>query len=97
MIARIWYGYTTAEDADRYQAVKEPEMLPGISTVRGYVGSCLLRRSKGSEVEFVVIVLWESLDAVRNFVRPDLEAAVVPLSVARCYHDTMSARHITKS
>jgi heme-degrading monooxygenase HmoA len=78
MIARIWHGYTTAENANRYEAVKKPEMLPGISTVRGYVGSYLLRRSKGSEVEFVVIMLWESLDAIRNFVGPDYDAAVVP-------------------
>jgi heme-degrading monooxygenase HmoA len=78
MIARIWHGYTAAENANRYEAVKKREMLPGISTVRGYVGSYLLRRSKGSEVEFVVIMLWESLDAIRNFVGPDCEAAVVP-------------------
>jgi len=78
MIARIWHGYTTAENANRYEAVKKREMLPGISTVRGYVGSYLLRRSKGGEVEFVVIMLWASLDAIRNFVGADYEAAVVP-------------------
>jgi heme-degrading monooxygenase HmoA len=78
MIARIWHGYTTADNANRYEAVKKREMLPGISTVRGYVGSYLLRRSKGSEVEFVVIMLWESLDSIRNFVGADYEAAVVP-------------------
>ncbi len=97
MIARIWHGYTTVENANRYEAVKKREMLPGISTVRGYVGSYLLRRSKGGEVEFVVIMLWASLDAIRNFVGADYEAAVVPPDCEALCRGTTSARRITKS
>jgi heme-degrading monooxygenase HmoA len=78
MIARIWHGYTTAENASKYEAIKKRKMLPGISTVRGYIGSYLLRRMNSGEVEFTVITLWESLDAIRDFVGADYEAAVVP-------------------
>jgi heme-degrading monooxygenase HmoA len=48
------------------------------SALSGYIGSYLLRRMNSGEAEFTVITLWESLDAIRNFVGADYEAAVVP-------------------
>lgn len=56
----------------------KPELLPGISKVAGYNGSYLLRRELGSEVEFITIMLWDSLDAIRAVAGPDYETAVVP-------------------
>jgi len=38
----------------------------------------LLRRDLESEVEFVTILWFDSLDAVRNFAGEDHEVAVVP-------------------
>ena len=35
MIARIWHGYTKPENADAYEAMLRPEVLPGISRVKG--------------------------------------------------------------
>ncbi len=78
MIARIWHGYTTAENAAAYQAMLTPEVLPGVGQLEGYKGSYFLRRDLESEVEFVTIMLWESLDAIRNFAGPDYEVAIVP-------------------
>ena len=81
MIARIWHGYTTPENADAYEAMLKPEVLPGISRVKGFRGSYFLRRELGpeldSEVEFVTILLWESLVTLRDFAGPNYEAAVV--------------------
>jgi hypothetical protein len=48
------HGYTTADNANKYEAVKKRELLPGISTVRGYIGSYLLRRMNSGEIEFTV-------------------------------------------
>ncbi|HYK50531.1 MAG TPA: antibiotic biosynthesis monooxygenase [Terriglobales bacterium] len=78
MIARIWHGYTKPENADTYEAMLKPEVLPGISRVKGYRGSYFLRREHGSEVEFITILLWESLDGLRELAGPDYEVAVVP-------------------
>jgi heme-degrading monooxygenase HmoA len=78
MIARIWHGYTKPENADAYEAMLKPEVLPGISSVKGYLGSYFLRRERGAEMEFVTILLWESLEALRNFAGPNYETAVVP-------------------
>lgn len=78
MIARIWHGYTEPEHADAYEALLKPELLPGISRAKGYIGSYLLRRPLGTEVEFVTIMIWDSLDAIRAAAGPNYEAAVIP-------------------
>jgi heme-degrading monooxygenase HmoA len=78
MIARIWHGYTKPEHADAYESMLKPELLPGISTVKGYRGSYLLRRETGDEVEFITIMLWDSIDAIRAVAGPDYETAVIP-------------------
>jgi len=78
VIARIWHGYTKPEHADAYEAMLKPELLPGVSKVKGYRGSYLLRREAGGEVEFITIMLWDSIDAIRAVAGPDYEAAVIP-------------------
>lgn len=44
----------------------------------GYRGIQLLRRSLEGEVEFITVMWFDSLDAVREFAGEDYEAAVVP-------------------
>lgn len=78
MIARVWHGYTKPEHADAYEVLLKPELLPGISEFKGYRGSYLLRRLAGAEVEFVTIMLWDSLDAIRAAAGPDYETAIIP-------------------
>lgn len=78
MIARIWRGFAPPEHADDYEAMLKPELLPGVGKARGYRGSYLLRRQLGAEVEFVTIMLWDSLDAIRAVAGAEYELAVVP-------------------
>lgn len=78
MIARVWHGYTKPEHADAYEAMLKPELLPGVGKVKGYRGSHLLRREQGSEVEFVTVMFWDSMDAIRAVTGPDYETAVIP-------------------
>jgi heme-degrading monooxygenase HmoA len=79
MIARVWHGYTKPEHADSYEAMLKPELLPGISHRRGYKGSYLLRRDLGTEVEFITVLLWESLDLLRAAAgHDDYESAMIP-------------------
>ena len=83
MIGRLWRGWTTKENAPKYQALLESEVLPGIHRVDGYHGAYLLRRELPDEVEFVTITLFESFDAVRRFAGDDYEKAVVPPAARR--------------
>jgi heme-degrading monooxygenase HmoA len=78
VIARVWHGYTKPEHADSYEAMLKPEILPGLSRVKGFKGSYFLRRDLVPEVEFITIILWDSLDALRDFAGPNYEVAIVP-------------------
>lgn len=78
MIARVWHGFTKPEHADAYESHLKPELLPGLSQKRGFRGSHLFRRTVGSEIEFVTIILWDSLDDVRAVATDDYEKAVIP-------------------
>ena len=80
MIARIWRGWTTPQNADKYEALLKEEIFVGIQNrhIRGFKGIQLLRREINHEVEFITIMTFESLDAVREFAGEDYEVAVVP-------------------
>ena len=78
MIARLWRGYATPDHADAYEAMLKPEPLPGVGAASGYRGSYVLKRTVGGEIEFVTILLWDSIDAIRAITGPDFETAVVP-------------------
>jgi antibiotic biosynthesis monooxygenase (ABM) superfamily enzyme len=80
MISRIWHGWTTPGNADRYEALLREEIFVGIRRrgIPGLKGIELLRRALGHEVEFVTIMTFDSLDSVRAFAGDDYEAAVVP-------------------
>ena len=80
MIRRIWHGWTTPGNADKYEALLKGEIFLGIENRRiaGFKSIQLLRRQVGGEVEFVTIMSFDSLDAVREFAGEDYEVAVVP-------------------
>lgn len=80
MISRIWHGWTTPGNADKYEALLKEEMFAGIlgRHIRGFRDIQLLRRSASGEVEFITIMRFDSIDAVREFAGEDYEAAVVP-------------------
>jgi heme-degrading monooxygenase HmoA len=80
MISRIWHGWTTPDNADKYEALLKEEIFVNIQGrhIRGFKSIQLLRRDIGREVEFVTIMLFDTLDAVREFAGQDYEAAVVP-------------------
>jgi heme-degrading monooxygenase HmoA len=80
MISRIWHGWTARENANAYETLLRSEILPGIASrgIAGYRGVHLLRRDVAEEVEFVTILWFESIEAVREFAGADFEHSVVP-------------------
>ncbi|HEX9580931.1 MAG TPA: antibiotic biosynthesis monooxygenase [Gemmatimonadales bacterium] len=80
MISRLWRGWTTPQNADPYEHLLRAEIFPGIVARRipGFQGIQLLRRAVDGETEFVTIMWFDSLDAVRAFAGNDHERAVVP-------------------
>ena len=80
MISRIWHGWTMPEKADAYEALLKSEIFVGIKerNIAGYRGIQLFRRDVGGEVEFITVMWFDSLEAVRAFAGEDYETAVVP-------------------
>ena len=80
MIFRIWHGWTTPENADTYESLLKKEIFPAIASqnVSGYRGIYLLRRKLGEEVEFITIMQFDSLEAVKQFAGEDYEKSYVP-------------------
>ena len=77
MIARVWRGWTSPDNADAYEEFLRTKMFPSIHRVPGYLGADLLRRDAGDEIAFVTITRFESLESVRAFAGEDYEQAVV--------------------
>jgi heme-degrading monooxygenase HmoA len=75
MIARHWRGWTAPENASAYEDLLRTTVLPGLKKVSGYHGGYVLRRDLGAEVEFVVVNLFDSLEAVQEFAGPDYAVA----------------------
>jgi heme-degrading monooxygenase HmoA len=80
VITRLWRGWTTPENAAAYESLLLTEIFPGIAgrKIDGYRGISLVRRDLGGEVEFVTLMWFDSLDAVRAFAGDGYEVAVVP-------------------
>ena len=80
MISRIWHGWTTPENADAYEELLKREIFIGIKNrkIVGYNGIHLFRRNLHNETEFITLMWFDSLDAVKAFAGKDYETAVVP-------------------
>jgi hypothetical protein len=76
MIARHWRGWTEIQNADAYEALLKDKVLPGLKTVEGYQGGYVLRHDGPHEVAFVVVNMFESLDAVKRFAGEDYNVSV---------------------
>lgn len=78
LISRVWTGRTARANADAYAKLLRAEILPGLAErVDGFRGGYVLRRVVEDEVEFVVLTMFDSLEAVQQFAGADYELAVV--------------------
>ncbi|MBD0284206.1 MAG: antibiotic biosynthesis monooxygenase [Flavisolibacter sp.] len=77
MIARIWHGFTSINNADEYENMLRKDVLPGIGRVKGYKGAQLLRRNHPDEVEFITITYFDDMAAVIAFAGEDYTKAVI--------------------
>jgi hypothetical protein len=80
MIVRVWHGWTVPENADPYETLLKTEIFKGIAA-KGIAGCRrmeLVRRDLGSEVEFMTIMHFDSINDIRQLAGPDYEQAYVP-------------------
>lgn len=96
MIARIWHGRTKRADAKAYEEMLRTEIFPNIAArnIAGYHGAELFIREDGDEMEFVTLLRFDSMDAVKEFagadetkpvIYPKAEALITRMERARHY------------
>ena len=80
MISRVWCGWTTPQNADAYEGLLRSQIFPAILArkITGFLRIELFRRPAGEEVEFVTVMWFAHMDAVRVFAGDNWEEAVVP-------------------
>ena len=76
MIARTWRGLTPAAKADEYLNYLERTGIKDIRATPGNKGVFVFRRVVGGEAEFLMMTLWESMEAIKKFAGDDPERAV---------------------
>ncbi|HXY08949.1 MAG TPA: YciI-like protein [Terriglobales bacterium] len=76
-ILRLWKGRSAAEKAGEYVQYATTKVFPALREIEGHGGAYLLRRVLDGATEFVVLTLWQSMEAVRRFAGANPEKAVV--------------------
>ena len=84
MIVRVWRGWTKPENGDAYEEFLRANVFPALTTrVPGFRGGYVTRRDVDGEVEFLVMTLFDSLEAVRAFAGDDYEVPVIEPGAAQ--------------
>ena len=77
MVVRAWRGYGAVADAQAYPKHLLQSVQPKLEQLAGFRGLYLLRRRDLEEIEFLVLTLWDSMEAVHAFAGAQPERAVV--------------------
>ncbi|MCP4551754.1 MAG: antibiotic biosynthesis monooxygenase [Bacteroidetes bacterium] len=79
-IKRVWHGWTTNENADKYQSILQKEVIPSIEIkkIPGFKKIEILRLEQKDEVEFITIMTFESLQNVIAFQGENYKKCYVP-------------------
>ncbi|WP_029034313.1 hypothetical protein [Salinimicrobium terrae] len=80
MIARIWHGTTTKENASAYEQLVTTKIFREIEakTGEGFHGVELFKRETAEEVEFTTMIWFKDLETIKKLTGEDYETAYVP-------------------
>lgn len=96
MIARIWNGWTSIQDAVKLESILTKEIIPEFEKdlPTGFRGLQLMTAEEGDEIKFTTIMYFDSLDIVRafageNYTASHIDPKVRPLLI----HYDLTAQH----
>jgi Uncharacterized enzyme involved in biosynthesis of extracellular polysaccharides len=78
MITRNWTGVVKAERADDYIAHLKNETFKKLTAIKGFITASTQKREVTDGVEFLVVSVWENMEAVQEFAGANADIAVVP-------------------
>lgn len=76
MIARIWQGRTRPGMGKAYMSYLEQTGLKEYKATEGCKDVLVLTREIDEVTEYVLITLWDNMEAIRRFAGPEPERAV---------------------
>ena len=68
---RIWHGVTPRSLADEYERFLVDRAVPDYKSVPGLRKAIFTRRDEGDITHFLLITIWESLEAMKLFTEGD--------------------------
>jgi heme-degrading monooxygenase HmoA len=77
MIARIWRGHATVENAPAYAKHFAERVVPALEALPGHRGASLMQREVDGKVEFVALTYWDSRTSIEAFAGSDIGRAHV--------------------
>lgn len=76
MIARTWAGAVRMRDGDAYADYMRQTGIAAYAATPGNRGVLMLRHDTDDRSEFLMVTLWDSVEAVKAFAGDDYERAV---------------------
>ena len=74
MIVRIWQGIVVRCNAAKYQRLLEETVLPAYRCAEGNLGVYLCGDVSDGIVNFLLLSMWSSHEALVHFTGPDIDA-----------------------
>jgi len=74
-IMRLWHGEVSLEKADDYERFMIERAAPDYSSVEGLLKLYFQRKNEKNKTHFLLITIWDSLEAIKNFAGDNPELA----------------------
>lgn len=75
MIARIWHGVTPRAKAEEYAEYLHKTGVTDYQATEGNQSVHVLRRVEGEQAHFLILTLWNSMEAIKKFAGEDVDKA----------------------
>jgi len=74
-IMRLWHGKVALEKADEYEKLMITKAAPDYNSVAGLQKLYFQRKNEETIAHFLLVTIWDSLEAVKNFAGENPEIA----------------------
>lgn len=78
MISRHWKGIAKPGEAVNYITHLKTDTFPKLSEINGFIEASILKRTVAQGTEFLIVTVWESIEAIERFAGVPPDVAVVP-------------------
>jgi heme-degrading monooxygenase HmoA len=75
MIARAWHGVVPESEGNAYFDYLQRTGIPDLKATVGNRGVYVLRRTVDAQAHFLLISMWESIEAIQAFAGQDVDQA----------------------